>query len=106
MAYNCFFLLLAFRLSPLANLNNLPPAELKNSTDFFSVPSLGCALVPEWGDRAGRGRAVSVAFAPSRMAGWLADDPAAAGMLLGRRTGRRGVGRYRAPQNWVLFYRV
>lgn len=40
------------------------------------------------------------------LAGWLADDPAAAGMLLGRRTGRRGVGRYRAPQNWVLFYRV
>lgn len=37
---------------------------------------------------------------------WLAGDPAAAGMLLGRRTGRRGVGRYRAPQNWVLFYRV
>lgn len=38
---------------------------------LFSVPSLGCALVPEWDDRAGRGRAVSVAFAPSRLAGWL-----------------------------------
>lgn len=70
---------------------------------LFSVPSLGCALVPEWDDRAGRGRAVSVAFAPSRFAGWLADDPAAAGMLLGHRT---GVGRYRAPQNWVLSYMV
>lgn len=43
--------------------------------------------VTEWG---GEEQFLWLLLLQDWLAGWLADDPAAAGMLLGHRTGRRG----------------